>query len=100
MSSIKELRDKLKNKKNLTTYDEEELKFLQTTTGKALFNHKSEEEPKEKVQEKRKAKWSDRIECDICGKVFTRSARSSHNITLFHRMKRDEHAKLKKLLID
>lgn len=95
MTDIKKLREKVKYNKNLTTYTEDELKYVQTVTGKALFNHDEENE-----QPKQKTHWSDRVKCDICGKEFTRSSRTAHNKTLYHNMKKQEHDKLKKILID
>ena len=105
MNNIKEVRNKLKYKKNLTTYNDDELKFLQTVTGKALYLHDNTRdggyiEPEPEIVEKRKARWDDRIICDVCNKEFTRSGRTGHNRTLYHRMKKQEHQKLKKLLID
>lgn len=31
-----------------------------------------------------KSHWSDKVECEICDKKFTRSARSAHKKTQYH----------------
>jgi hypothetical protein len=90
---MSEKKEKIKNNKNLNEYTDDELDFLKTRTGKALYN----EEPKPK--EKKKAHWSDRVKCDICGKVFTRSSRNAHNATVYHRLKKEQLEKIKKLVI-
>lgn len=107
MSSIRKIRDKVKNNKNLTTYNDDEIRFVQTTVGKALYQDKNTEDEVMLSDEEMdidkappKAKWNDRVECNICGKIFTRSCRTAHNGTLYHRMKKQEHEKLKKILID
>jgi len=35
---------------------------------------------------KRKAQWSDKLKCEICGKMYTRSAKTSHNGSQFHKI--------------
>lgn len=88
----KEIKEKVKDDKNISEYDIDELRYVQTPIGKAVF--------KADKPEKVKTKPSDRVICDVCGKEFTRSGRTTHNRTQFHKLHASMNAKIKKLLID
>lgn len=86
----------INDSKAIALYDDETLKYVQTHTGKAIYNKIG----RPKKNETEKAKWSDKIICDVCGKTFIRSARSSHKKTKYHNFYSKMNAKLKKLLVD
>ena len=99
----RKIRNRIKENKFLNEYNDEELEFVQTTTGKALYKHNLPEQ--ERIQEeddipRGQKSPNDRIKCKICGKAFTRSSRTHHNRTVYHTLKKLEHDKLKKILID
>lgn len=115
MSKIIEYQEKLKSGKDFMSLDEEELKYVtRSALGKSIWKdaqkkrekeeeqlsknipNKLEEEFKvintiqndkiEEVKEKVYAKPNDKVECDVCGKVFTRSNRTVHNKTKYHQL--------------
>lgn len=65
--------------------------LLSEPIGLATFN--SEYKPK-----KGKKKWSDRVECEICGREYTRSAKSKHYKTQYHIAYTEMNEKIKRLL--
>jgi hypothetical protein len=86
------LRKKIRKDKNITEYNKDEIDYIQTPIGKSTY--------KEPKQEKKKAHWSDKVLCEICGKTFTRSARSNHRATQYHKIYESMNKKLSKFLID
>ena len=78
--------------KNLVDYSSDQMRYVQKPFGKAVYNSKT-------VVKKEKAHWSDRIKCDVCGKEFTRSARSMHNKTQHHVTYSKLNKKLAELLL-
>lgn len=91
--SISVFQEELKNTKNIARCDNETLKYLRKPLGRAIYESNVK---KEKV----KAKPSDRVECGICGKIFTRSGRSNHNKTEYHQLYAKMGEKVKKILLD
>ncbi len=87
------IQDKLKNNKSLANYDVEDMKYLQKPLGKAIYK-------RGRPKSDNPAKWNDRVICDVCGKEFTRSARTKHKKTQFHQAFEIMNNKLKKLLIN
>lgn len=94
--SFDEHRNTIKNNKNLCEYTVDELAYVQTPLGKSCY--KAGRKPV--VEEKVKAKPTDKIKCDICGKTFFRSGRANHYKTEFHQAHKSMNDKLRKLLIE
>lgn len=87
----------LQQGKGLSQYEPETLKYLTKPIGKAIFKNAVEKRGRPKKDTK--AHWSDRIKCEICGKEFTRSARTKHTKTEFHQAHLKFDQKIKKLLL-
>ena len=79
--------------KNILLCSDETIQRCKTPIGKSLLSGR----PKKTDDEK--TKYSDRVECNICGKIFTRSNRSAHNKTQYHIMYGKAHDKLKAILL-
>jgi hypothetical protein len=91
------MQESLKNSKSIPLLNENEIKYIQTPVGQAIYKN-SFGRPKKKDYEK--AKPSDRLTCSICGGKFIRSHRSSHNKSKVHQAYLNMDNKLKKLLLD
>ncbi len=94
MEDISKIQEKIKDDKNIAEYSEEELKYLQKPIGKALYRGRP------KIDETKKAKATDKIVCEICGKSFFRSGRTKHKRTKFHMLHENMNKKLMKMLVD
>ena len=93
---VEKCQEKLKSNVSLSIFDRTILDYTQTHIGNALLenhnvNHKS--------AIIKKAKWYDRVKCQICDGEFTRSARSNHNRTKVHRLHEDMNSKIRSLLL-
>lgn len=102
MSNINEMKEKLREGKSITIQDNNLLKYaIIDPIGNSIYNdsldNKSEDDCE--IIPKKKAKWSDIIECKTCGKKFTRSARTNHCKTQYHQLHESINAKLKDLLL-
>lgn len=75
----------------------EEFNYTQKPLGKAIYKHNVGRPKKELDQ---KASPNDKIVCDVCGRTFTRSGRTNHNRSEFHKAHVKINKKLKELLID
>lgn len=84
-SSVSQIREKIKNNKNVRNYTPEEFEFLQTTVGRAIYNHKPTTPPQTRNRGDKRLHWSDKIKCEICGKEYGRSNSSAHKGSKFHR---------------
>lgn len=93
MSFSNDLQEEIKEGKQLTQLSPEALSYVTKPIGKAFFNHKG------RPKKDDKAKWNDRIKCEICGVEFTRSNRTAHNKTKTHKIYSEMNQKLKKILL-
>lgn len=78
----------------------EDLSKLIKPIGKEIYksnNVKKAGRPYKKVGEK--VLHSDKIKCDICGRMFTRSNRTNHNNSSVHKAYSNINQKLYKLLL-
>lgn len=87
--NISEIKKHVIEDKNIVNYSVEQMEYIQKPIGKANYN----------AETKKKAHWSDRIKCEICGKEFTRSARTKHNQTQHHQTYANLNKKLASLLL-
>lgn len=94
--SYKNIHCKIKNDKNLVDYDVTELDYVMKPLGTALYRKRG----RPRISKEDKALPSDKIKCEVCSKVFTRSGRTGHNRTTYHRVHLDLNEKLRKLLIN
>lgn len=100
MADYLKIRKKLSEKKSLPLYEPEELKYLDKPLGKAAYlGRKTSINDDERKRKGIKANWWDRIECNICGVEFTRSARSKHNRTKQHQIYKKIDKKMRKVLL-
>lgn len=94
--SIKQKQDKLSEKKGLSLYEPDELKYLNSSNiAKAIYKHDSDPEIV-----KKKTHWKDRIKCEVCGKYYFRSGTTKHRSTQHHKTYAMINEKLRKLLLD
>jgi formylmethanofuran dehydrogenase subunit E len=89
------LKEKVEENKNIAHYSLDELNYIQKPIGKAIYKAEPIQSSK-----KRKAHWSDRVLCDVCNKYYTRSAKSNHVNTEYHKVYLKMNKKLQKLLIN
>jgi hypothetical protein len=94
--SYKNIHKKLKDDKNLVDYNVDELDYVMKPLGSALYKKRG----RPRMNDEDKALPSDKIKCPICSKLFTRSGRTGHNRTTYHRVHSDMNDKLRKLLIN
>ncbi len=94
--SYKKIHNKLKTDKNLVDYDMDELDYVMKPLGAALYKNRG----RPRMNDENKALPSDKVRCEVCSKVFTRSGRSGHNKTTYHRVHLDLNQKLTKLLLN
>jgi len=92
---MEDIKKNLEEKKSLPLCSAEELKFIGTPIGKAIYTRKG----RPKKDEADKAKWHDRVECKVCGKSFIRSGRTKHNKSQFHKAYLNIHEKMRILIL-
>ena len=79
--------------KSLALCSEETLNLIQKPVGAAIYKSVTQ------IPKKEKGKYNDKIECEICGKIYTRSNFSSHKKTSYHKIYNELNKKLAKILI-
>lgn len=92
--NINNFQKKIKEDKNIVNYSHNEMKYLQTPIGRALFVGRPRKNDADK------AKPTDRIKCEICSKEFYRSGRANHKKTAYHRAHEQMNSRLRKVLMD
>ncbi len=92
---IKESQQKLKEGDNLALLDVPTLKYVKKPLGKAIYTANVGRPHKEDH-----VHWSDRVKCQICGKIIIRSSRWNHNKTKYHQTYARVGEKMRKVLID
>jgi hypothetical protein len=98
--------NELKSGKSIPLLSYKDMKRLQTPVGKAIYQssfNKTQEEKKlgrPRKNNDEKAKPTDRIQCDICGNIFSRCHRAAHKKTKVHQAYEQMNQKLVKLLLD
>lgn len=93
-SELQNIQEKLKVDKNISEYTVDELKYLQKPIGKALYRGRPKKDDNDR------AKPTDRLKCEVCGKEFFRSGRTKHNQTKHHLLHEKMNKKLMKMLVD
>lgn len=93
-SDIEQIQEKIKTDKNILKYVEEEIRYLQKPIGSALYKGRPRKPDNEK------AKPTDRITCEICGKEYFRSGSANHKATKHHIIHQDLNKKLMKILLN
>lgn len=93
--NIRQIKRKIDRDRNIVDYSYDELVYLQKPIGRAIYASA----PVVAV-EKNKKNWYDKIECDICGKTYTRSAKSKHVNTQYHQIYANLNKKLCKILVN
>lgn len=92
---MENIKKNIETQKSLPLCSVEELKFIETPIGKAIYTKKG----RPKKDDVNKAKWNDRVECKVCGKSFIRSGRSKHKKSQFHQAYENMHEKMRNLMI-
>lgn len=97
------IKEKIENEnKSLPLRSVEELEFIATPVGKAVYkanedNIKEPEEPDKKLKDTKW--WSKKIKCDICGEYYTYSNSGNHKRTKIHKAHEKFHNKMKKFIM-
>jgi hypothetical protein len=89
---IKHVQDEIKSDKEMINYSDEALKYVQKPIGKAIY------EGKKKKQNN--CELNEYIECQICGKKYTRWNSGHHKKTQYHLMYEKVNKKMIKLVLD
>jgi|SRR5271154_1709771 len=96
--------DELKTGKSIPLLKYKDIKRLQTPVGKAIYEASKCDDKRPlgrpRKDESEKAKPTDRIQCEICGNIFSRCHRSAHRKTKIHQAYENMNQKLIKLLLD
>jgi hypothetical protein len=95
--SIETLKKRLQAGEELIKYNSDELNYVTKPIGKAIYEgaqYEKHEKPKRK-------KWNpaERVTCELCGKEYSRSARSQHSKTQVHLAYKVVNDKLKELML-
>lgn len=100
----------LKSGKPITQLDVEDInKIIQYPVGKAIYKTSIMNKEEENIQkpfgrprkkEEDKAKPTDRIKCEVCGEIYSRCHKSSHQVSKIHLAYAKMNQKLLKLLLD
>lgn len=91
---ISKIQDRLKRDKNIINYIEEEIRYMQKPLGSALYKGRPRKDDEDK------AKPTDRLVCETCGKEFFRSGRAQHKATQYHILHENLNKKLMKMLLN
>lgn len=94
---IQNSQKQLKSGDNLALLDWDTLKYCKHPIARALYKTNVGRPRKD---DNEKAKATDRIKCNICGKMIIRSGRTKHNQSKYHQTYVSIEKKLRKALID
>lgn len=97
---IKEIQQNLKKGLSLTTYSEDELRYVQKPIGKALYKSTLQKRGRPRINKNDKCKPNDKVQCKICNKIYTRSGSTKHKKTQYHQLHEKMNIKLRKVLMD
>lgn len=97
--------EKLKSGISIPLLNEFDIEYITKPIGKAIYKNsieKKNEKPfgRPRKNEKEKARYNDRIVCDICGGTFLRSHRADHRKTKVHQAYEKMNRKLSKVILD
>jgi hypothetical protein len=90
--------DNLKKGKGLSQYSDDVLKELNKTIPKAIYENAVKQKIKHSTSND--SKWTDKIECDVCGKIYTRSNSGAHKKTREHKIYENMNKKLRKIMLN
>jgi hypothetical protein len=100
---IRKIKKSMKVIKGLGNQDEEVWDYVKKPIGKAYYLHHNnnikDEEVHEKVKDKDKIHWSDKLKCKICGRDYVRSNISNHKKTKYHLAYENINDKVQKFII-
>lgn len=107
---INDIKERIKKGDLLINYNNDELKYIKTPLGKAIYEDALKEnelneqkninkETNNKQYKANKKKMAEKIKCDICGIMFTRNNRSKHNITKVHMMAKTYQDRFKQFML-
>ncbi len=85
-------------RKPITELTKDEFQYTQTPIGGPTYKHNLKRG--RPIPENGKAKPTDRIKCEICGKEYFRSGSTKHKRTEYHRAMERVNKKLLDLLVD
>jgi len=98
MNDIDIIKAKLFEGKNVIHMDNDAIKYaMESPIGNSIYVDSLTKVNKEP---KKRAHWNDTVECKICGRNFTRSARSNHCKTQYHLLHQKMNDKLKNILLN
>jgi len=101
MSDIERMKTILSEGKNVIQQDNNILKYaMESPIGNSIYINALESKIDDSKVIKKRAHWNDTVECKICGKNFTRSARSNHCKTQYHLLHEKMNDKLKNILLN
>jgi uncharacterized protein with PIN domain len=89
---IKQLQDEIKSDKEMINYSDDALKYVQKPIGKAIHEGK--------IKSNKNIKASDYVECQTCGKKYTKWNSGHHKKTQYHLMYEKVNKKMIKLVLD
>lgn len=97
--SIDKIQKSLEKDKSLFLYSDDELQYIKKPLGKAHFNSRKEDSPKENLP-KEKNKYSGYVNCNICEKKYTRYNSTAHKKTKHHQFCCKINTKWRKFILD
>lgn len=97
---INNIQTQLKTGKGITLLTNEEIEYMQTPIGNALYKNYAERPDKNYIiRPNKNAHWSDVMQCVVCPGTYKRSHKSNHEKTKVHLAYAHMNKKLVKLLI-
>lgn len=89
----------LSSGRSLMLLNEKAVKYsMDSSLGKSIYQHNNDNLDEYRNGKKRYAHPNDRLECEICGKTFTRANRDKHNKTNHHKLHLQLNKKLRGVL--
>ena len=98
---MEQVQEELKKGKPIYRMTKQEFDYSQKPIGKAIYKHSIDDTKKiGRPKKDDKVNPKDRLECDICGKTYTRSSSTHHKRTQYHQAHLKINKKLRELLIE
>lgn len=101
--TLRELRDSLREGREVCQYDAEEMKYITKPIGRAVYENAYENKDNDIGKEKKEKKKNnrfERIECELCGRIISKNNKAAHRKTRFHQAYEKMNKKLREFLLD
>lgn len=101
------LQESLEIGRSIQLLSNEEVKYLYKPIGNAIYCHATDPTNiindnilVDKTKTRRYARYDDRLECLVCGKIYARSSVTSHRKTQFHQFHAKAQRKFRDIIVN